>query len=228
VSAISSDEIALRLTSGDLSQRLVVSPILDRPRQLKPGQAGIDVRLGRAFALVRPWLQGVAGQLSGRKYEDADPPLEDLVLAYGQPLIIHPHQFVLARTLEYVRLPTDLTAQVIGRSSWGRRGLIVATATIVHPGFTGPVTLEMKNVGEVPLAVYPLDRIAQLVFFKVTGASSAEMSQFAAHFAPSLGECRDEETAKRLQLLVSGNELEDAQGSEGAAPNGDEHGSEGA
>src|SRR5689334_19167489 len=123
-------------------KRLVVAPLLDPQGQIKSGQAAIDVRLGRAFSMTRPWSQGVAEDYGRGVGRLAEPALEQIVLDFGEALIIHPHQFVLARTLEFVRLPQDLSAYVIGRSSWGRRGLIVATAVVVHPGFAGPITLE--------------------------------------------------------------------------------------
>lgn len=201
---LSAASIGDRLDEVNPERRLVISPILERKLQLKESQASIDVRLGRAFALMRPWLHGVAGEISSTDAGDGDEPfLEDFVLEYGQPLIIHPHQFVLGRTLEYVRMPADLSAQVIGRSSWGRRGLIVATASIVHPGFAGAITLELKNVGEVPLAVYPLDCIAQLAIFDVDGGCQpAEPSQFFSAFAPALGAARDSATLERIRATM--------------------------
>jgi len=61
-------------------------------------------------------------------------------------------------------MPGDLEAQVEGRSSWARLGLIIATATTVEPGFKGVITLELSNVGTIPLVLRPGVRIAQLVF----------------------------------------------------------------
>jgi dCTP deaminase len=201
------DALRDRLRDPKPEQRIVVTPILDPAQQLKKGQAAIDVRLGRSFALVRPWTHGVAEHYEFKNAGQgtaAEQPLERVVLDFGEPLIVHPHQFVLARTLEFVRLPADVMAYVIGRSSWGRRGLIVATAVVVHPGFAGPITLELKNVGEVPLALYPLDRVAQLAFHKVEGSPNDLItdSQFATHFSPTLGNVRDERTADVLAKLA--------------------------
>lgn len=200
---LSAQAIADRMAHPEMRQRLVVTPLLDRGTQLKPDQAAIDVRLGRAFSIVRPWTHGVAELHGGVA---PPPPMERIVLDFGQPLIIHPHQFVLARTLEFVRLPPDLSAYVIGRSSWGRRGLIVATAVVVHPGFAGPITLELKNVGEVPLALYPLDRIAQLTLHAIADPADAlagSTSQFSSAYAPGLGDVRDDATRRRINLLAN-------------------------
>jgi deoxycytidine triphosphate deaminase len=75
---------------------------------------------------------------------------------------LHPGQFVLGETLEWIRLPKNLVAFVIGKSTWGRDGLIIATAIGVHPNFSGILTLEISNVGEIPIYLYPGLAIAQL------------------------------------------------------------------
>jgi dCTP deaminase len=205
MSALSAAEIRNAMNASEPGKRLVISPILDIATQLKANQAALDVRLGRVFTLVKPWSQGAAETLGEHGPLSPAPPVEPIVLDFGEPLIIHPHQFVLARTLEVVRMPDNLLAYVLGRSSWGRRGLIVATAVVVHPGFAGPITLELKNVGEVPLAMLPMDRVAQLVFHTVEVGKSdlLSSSQFASTYVPELGQVRDAPTAKVLTQLVA-------------------------
>jgi dCTP deaminase len=205
MTALSFDELKTYLHRTPDSKRLVVAPLLDPVAQLRENQAAIDVRLGRVFSIAKPWTQGVADEIAPFTDEPSpEPPLETVILNFGQSLIIHPHQFVLARTLEMLRLPADLIAYVIGRSSWGRRGLIVATAVVVHPGFAGPVTLELRNLGETPMALFPLDLIAQLVFHKIEVGTTVptEPSQFASSFEPSLGRVRKDETLKRITFLA--------------------------
>lgn len=201
MSALSTTAITERLRTEPIEERLVITPLLDRDTQLAENQAAVDLRLGRDFSIVRPWTHGVAEMSDETPL--LPPPLERVVLDFGQPVIIHPHQFVLARTLEFVRLPSDLCAYVIGRSSWGRRGLIVATAVVVHPGFAGPITLELKNVGEVPLALYPLDRVAQLALHFVSDPAKKQktVSQFSSSYSPGLGRVRDDETQRRITKL---------------------------
>jgi deoxycytidine triphosphate deaminase len=80
----------------------------------------------------------------------------------GEGLWLHPHQFVLGTTLEFIRIPLTCAAYVLGRSSWGRLGLLVATAVMIQPGFSGAITLELENVGESPIKLYPGLKIAQL------------------------------------------------------------------
>lgn len=86
--------------------------------------------------------------------------------------MLHPQQFVLGSSLEHVSLPWDMLAYVIGRSSWGRLGLIIATATVVNPGYSGAITLEFTNVGEVPIPLYPGSRICQLVLHTLNNIPS--------------------------------------------------------
>jgi len=69
----------------------------------------------------------------------------------------------LGATFEYVKLPSDLEAQVEGRSSWARLGLQIATATFVEPGFAGVITFELSNVGNMPLELYPGVRVSQMI-----------------------------------------------------------------
>jgi deoxycytidine triphosphate deaminase len=82
---------------------------------------------------------------------------------FGSPYILHPNDFVLAVTLEWLRLPADLSGSVVGRSSLGRHGLDIATATHIHPHFFGCLTLELSNRGKVPIALAPGMTICQLL-----------------------------------------------------------------
>lgn len=203
MTVLSTEQIAARLQHDDPDQRLVITPILDPGNQLIKGRASFDVRLGRSFSLPRPWHHSSMEDLSNTLL--SVPVVEEVVLNYGQPLVLHPHQFVLARTLEVVRLPINLMAYVVGRSSWGRRGLTVATATAVHPRFYGPIALELKNVGELPISLYTFDRVAQLVFHTVdigTGELHSQPPQFSFGFMPNLGQPRDDATRQKIETLV--------------------------
>lgn len=93
---------------------------------------------------------------------------EEIFVHTGSSFLIHPGDFVLGCTLEFVALPGDLMAFVEGRSGLGRMGLIVATATPVAPGFHGVVVLELANTGTVPLEISPGMSVAQLVFQVMT------------------------------------------------------------
>ena len=96
-------------------------------------------------------------------------------------------------------MPTNLAGYVIGRSSWGRRGLIIATAAGVHPGYTGCLTLELTNVGEIPMAIKPGFPICQL-FLHVTSERSdfVDQSKYIGHRRPTLGRIEPDEIAEKL------------------------------
>ncbi len=168
MSALSITAIRARLHDTTTKDRLIVSPLLDEKEQAKPGQAALDVRLGFNFCLV---LASAFGSIT--EFENNSERVSWAKLyrrefcPFGSCIVIHPHQFILAQTLEYIRLPSDLMAYVAGRSTWGRLGLIVATAVGIHPGFAGNLTLELRNLGETPLRLYPGQTIAQLFFHDV-------------------------------------------------------------
>ena len=169
--ALSGQELKNRLTSKDLNKRLVVTPLLEPEEQLRADQASIDVRLGFDFALFSPSMYASIDEFGDSRFLAKPEALTTIYkrayLPLGHCLLVHPHQFVLASSLEYLRLPRDLMAYVIGRSTWGRLGLIVATAVGVQPGFAGALTLELRNLGETPLSLYPGQLVAQLFFHDV-------------------------------------------------------------
>lgn len=86
--------------------------------------------------------------------------------------VLMPGRFILASTVQRVALPRDIAARVEGKSSWGRRGLLIhATAGWIDPGFEGDITLELKNIGPEPMTLRAGGRIGQLCFLQTTGAS---------------------------------------------------------
>jgi dCTP deaminase len=122
--------------------------------------ASIDLRLGSSFRVFHNHRIGAI--------DLADPPknlTEHVVIDDGGSFVIHPGEFVLGTTQEYVELPDDIVARIEGKSSLGRLGLIVhATAGFVDPGFKGTLTLEITNLTRVPIILWPGKPIAQLSF----------------------------------------------------------------
>jgi dCTP deaminase len=98
------------------------------------------------------------------------PDLTELVEVKGdEPFILHPGEFVLGSTLERVRLPDDMVARLEGKSSLGRLGLLIhSTAGYVDPGWDGYLTLELSNVANLPITIYPGMKIGQISFFRLT------------------------------------------------------------
>lgn len=166
---LSKNAIKNRLKNKNLDKAIVVSPILDKRKQLGP--CGIDVRLGKQFIIFNENIQDVFS-FELNKYNKKDIFQNEIVLSIGNPIIIHPGKVIIASTLEYVSIPEDLECQVEGRSSWARLGLVIATASTIEPGFKGVITLELSNIGKIPITLYPGLRIAQLIFHMVEMKSS--------------------------------------------------------
>ncbi len=101
------------------------------------------------------------------------PDLTELVeVEPDEPFILHPGEFVLGSTLERVVVPNDLVARLEGKSSLGRLGLLIhSTAGYVDPGWDGHLTLELSNVANLPITLYPGMKIGQISFFKLTTAA---------------------------------------------------------
>jgi dCTP deaminase len=124
----------------------------------------IDVTVGDAFRVFRN---------SRYPYIDVKVPMEDLTelvtVTGGEAFILHPGEFVLGVVAERITLPDDIVATLDGKSSLGRLGLVVhQTAGVVDAGFDGHITLELANVANLPITVYPGMRIAQLSFMTLT------------------------------------------------------------
>ncbi len=122
--------------------------------------ASVDLRLGDSF---RVFHNHRASAIDLR-----DPPqhlTEEVKVSGDEPFVIHPGEFALGRTMEWVELPDDIVARIEGKSSLGRLGLIVhATAGFCDPGWKGTLTLELANLTRVPILLYHGLAIAQLSF----------------------------------------------------------------
>jgi dCTP deaminase len=150
-----------RLRTTNPKKRLVVTPLLDPAEQIGP--ASIDLRLGTDFLIPRRNLHAGIDPGDDRVAGEVGMSQERVVVPFGENLWLHAQQLVLGATLEFVKLPPDCAAYVLSRSSWGRVGLLVATAITVQPGFGGNLTLELVNEGNTPIKLWPGLRIAQLV-----------------------------------------------------------------
>ena len=143
--------------------RLVVDPLDDDAIQ----PSSIDVRLDNRFRVF---------YTARHPYIDVKQPMDDLTeLVEVKPddaFILHPGEFVLGSTLEEVGIPPDLAARLEGKSSLGRLGLMThSTAGFLDPGFNGHVTLELSNVANLPITLYPGMRIGQIAVFQLTTAA---------------------------------------------------------
>lgn len=143
--------------------KIVIDPLKDE-QQIQP--SSVDMRLGdefKVFKVIRkPYIDP-------KDEEDIAEYMESSTVPESEAFIIHPNEFALATTQEYVKVPDDLVARVEGRSSMGRLGVTMhVTAGYVDPGFEGRITLEISNIGAMPVALYPGQRVCQLVFETMT------------------------------------------------------------
>ena len=140
-------------------RRIVIDPW--DPGLVQP--SSVDLRLGDSF---RVFHNHRASAIDLRH-----PPenlTEEVIVPADEPFVIHPGEFCLGRTLEWVELPDDIVARIEGKSSLGRLGLIVhATAGFCDPGWRGTLTLELNNLTRVPIKLYPGLPIAQLSFMSL-------------------------------------------------------------
>jgi dCTP deaminase len=151
---------------------IVIEPLLEGAIQ----PSSVDLRVDRYFRVFRN---------DTTPYIDPKRPQEDLTelveVPDGGSFILHPGEFVLGSTLERVRLPGDVVARLEGKSSLGRLGLLIhSTAGFVDAGWDGHLTLELSNVANLPIAIYPEMRIGQISFLRMTGAAETPYGSEAA------------------------------------------------
>jgi dCTP deaminase len=160
---LSDRDIRARLAVGDLQ----ITPLDDPDLQIQP--ASVDLRLSAEFVIYKlPHVPCI----DPRDPDSMSRYTERVHIAEGDAFILHPGEFALGSTVERVKIPDDLVANVEGRSSIGRLAVVVhATAGLVDPGFEGQITLEFANLGRVAVKLYPGMRISQLVFQTMTSPS---------------------------------------------------------
>ncbi|MCP4704837.1 MAG: dCTP deaminase [candidate division Zixibacteria bacterium] len=165
-------EIYSRMSLADYKTKLVVTPLLNEEQV---GPASIDIRLGSSIIIPRKTYmdkQDVTDQKMIREVEERL--YERSRLRHNSKFILHPNQLILGVTYEYLSLPYDLCCTIASRSSWGRLGLVIATAAMVQPGYKGCLTLELVNLSESPIALYPGLTVGQLIFHEVPSKGSVE------------------------------------------------------
>lgn len=153
---LSDRDIAAEIQAG----RVKVEPF--NPKMIQP--SSVDVRLDRFFRVFE-----------NHRYEVIDPSIEqseltrEVAVAPDEFFILHPGEFVLASTYEVITLPDDIAGRLEGKSSLGRLGLLThSTAGFIDPGFSGHITLELSNVANLPVKLYPGMKIGQLCLIKLS------------------------------------------------------------
>ena len=166
---LSDRDIRAEITAG----RVAVEPFAES--MVHP--SSVDVRLDRFFRVFE-----------NHKYSVIDPSIEqseltrEVVVEPNEHFILHPGEFVLASTYEIITLPDDIAGRLEGKSSLGRLGLLThSTAGFIDPGFSGHITLELSNVANLPVKLFPGMKIGQLCLIKLS--SPAEHPYGSAVYA---------------------------------------------
>lgn len=171
---LSDKTIMSLLQKGTLS----ITPLQDN--QIQP--ASVDIRLGNTFSIVEDSSTAILTLSEKILYKKIR----------AEKYLLMPGQFVLATTMEYIKLPNNLTAFVEGRSSLGRMGLFIQNAGWVDPGFSGEITLELFNANRCAIELQTGRRIGQLVF--------AQMDQEALH--PYRGKYQEQRDATGSKVYL--------------------------
>jgi len=148
------------------SNKLRIIPIMNLKDQL--GSSSFDIRLGTSFQLYFPNKSGLVDFIDESTIYNADKSSTFIDLDFLESITVSQGQFLLGHSMEYFKLPENISAEIEGRSSFARLGLeIHMTAGFVDPGFEGVLTFEILNAGPNPIRLFPGIRIAQLRFIPV-------------------------------------------------------------
>jgi dCTP deaminase len=164
--------------------RIKITPTDGLEKRIGPD--GIDFRLGNTFLVFERNKQAY---IDTRRAETAKGMTRQITVKTGEPFIIHPHELVLATTLERLSISNDLLGRLEGRSSLGRLGIIVhSTASVFHPGWDGTATMELGNLGVMPVALYPRMRICCFTFERLSSPAErpygSEKSKYQGQTGP--------------------------------------------
>lgn len=157
VAIVSRKDLIRRLHDDDDEFSVQPLPDLDAV-----GYGGIDLRVGTVFLAAE---RSSAASVVASRPHDSEKMFVEVRIRPGERFVMQPRQFVLASTFEYLIFPKDLAGLIQSRSTYGRMGIISATAAYVGPGYHGCPTLELVNVGEVAIELCPYDAICQVILF---------------------------------------------------------------
>lgn len=199
--ALSKKEILNRIYNKNIEQRLTITPLIDN-KQINEGS--IDVRLGTEFIVSRRTKYSLIDPLDKDINDKINVYQDRIYVKLGTPLILHPNELILGSTFEYVKFPNDLIGYILGRSSWGRIGLIIATATFINPGFAGVITLELANLGNTPISLYPGIKIAQISLHRVNLEKIDDtivLSKYFGSIRPEFSKIHEDEDWKSINKM---------------------------
>jgi dCTP deaminase len=191
-----SEEIRLGNDCEPAGIAVIPSPNLAELEQSR--DASVSLRLGRWFVAMRQSSETAldltpTGNTRENRYS------KSYFVPFGDYFVLHPGRFVLGSTLEWIKLPTKYAAYVVGKSTLGRRGIVIETAAGVHPGFSGCLTLEIANVGEIPVKLIAGMLICQLFVHSVEMPHYPTHSKLSGQRKPRLGQVNEDPILKSLR-----------------------------
>jgi dCTP deaminase len=175
------------------AKKIVIKPKPNYEEQL--GSNSLDLRLGNEFRIfdhgkypyIDPYQKGVGEEIT-----------REVAKKKNEPFIIQPGEFVLGTTVEYIEVPDDLVGNLEGRSSIGRLGIIIhSTAASIECGFQGNITLEIANLGKMPVALYPGMRICSISFLMLSSPAETpyykkKNAKYAGQIGPDQSKIHEE------------------------------------
>lgn len=156
---------------------LTITPLLDREACLD--EDSIDLRLGTRFLLPQvppqPFYDPNRPQSARESYLELHVPI-------GGYFVLPAHQTVLGATLEFIKMPFDVSGEILTKSSIARSFMVIETAPWIHPSYRGCLTLEIANVSNTAILLYPGIPIGQLILMTTTIKGSQRPKQLSGSY----------------------------------------------
>jgi dCTP deaminase len=165
MSILTKTKILEKIQKGDLGFK----PMID---EFQLQGHSIDLRLGFTFMILKSWHMTPRGResLETVHVDKYTPEYFDIIeLEASQYFDLLPDEFVLASTLEKIKIPTDLMAVLYPRSSTNRKGLSLDLTGIVDSGYEGQLVIPIRNnTRSRTVRLYPGERLCQIVLEELT------------------------------------------------------------
>lgn len=186
---LGADKLANYIDSGtglEGDDGIALCPKPDTDELRKSSSTSVDLRLGRWFITFQRTRSTVFEIGPTADSNAMARGIKKHFIPFGEKFILHPGSFVLASTLEWLSLSRNISGHITGKSSLGRHGIVIETASGIHPGFSGCLTLELANLGEVPVALRPGMKMCQVFFFEIEKVKAGKNSEFSGTRKPKL------------------------------------------
>ena len=185
MSVVRKSEVTRRLNPPvEHAKSLVITPLLQEEDVIgeKSDVDAVDLRLGTHFLL--PQVPPQPFFFPSRSFAKATHFRVHVPL--GGYLVVPAHQTVLGSTLEFLKLPVDLSGEILTKSSIARTFMVIETAPWIHPCYRGCLTLEIANVSNTPLLLYPGRLIGQLILMELSskGATRKKPKLSGSYLGP--------------------------------------------